>query len=83
MEKTKEIDIIKENPSLSGISGHGSSVSSESPDKQRITRKNKRKNTSEISIKVRESIQVPDNPSKKAKEDSTSDEKKDTSTILK
>ena len=36
IENTKEIDIRKYNSSLSGMSGHGRSVSSESPDKQRI-----------------------------------------------
>ena len=37
------------------------------PDKQRITRKNKIKKTSDTSIKGNEIIQEPDNPSKRAK----------------
>ena len=67
IEKPKEIDIRKENSSLSGMSGHGESLSSITPDKQRIPRKNKRKNTSDTSIKGKESFQEPDSPSKRAK----------------
>ena len=48
--------------------GHGASVSSESPNKQYITCKNKINNNSDTSIKGKESIQVPDNPSKMLKE---------------
>ena len=76
IEKPKEVDIRKDNPSLSSISGHGASVSSEPPYKQRIPCKNKRKNTPETSIKGKESIQEPDNPIKRAKEDSISDVEK-------
>ena len=65
--------IRKYNSSLSGISVHGKSVSSVTPDKQRIPRNNKRKKTSDTSIKVKESIQEPCNPSKGAKEDSIPD----------
>ena len=46
------------------MSGHGESVSSVTLDKQRIPRKNKRKNTSDTLVRGKESIQVPDNPSK-------------------
>ena len=63
----------KDNPSLSGMSGHGASVSGESPDKQHIPCNNKIKNTSDTSIQVKESIQVQENPSKMAKEDSIPD----------
>ena len=67
------------------MSGHGASVSIESPNKQRITHNNKRKNTPETLIKGRETIQVPDKPSKSAKEDSIPDvennNNKNTSTI--
>ena len=49
------------------MSEHGASVSGESPDEQRITCKNKRKNTSDTLIKGKESIQIPDNQSKRAK----------------
>ena len=58
------------------MSWHGASVSSESPDKQRIPHKNKTKNTFDTSIKVKESIQEPENPSKRAKEDSIPDVEK-------
>ena len=85
LKKPKEIDIRKENSSLSGMSGHVASVLCESPDKQRITRKNKRRNTSDTLIKGKESIQVPENPSKRAKENSIPDvekkSKKNPSTI--
>ena len=67
IEKLKEIYIRKENPSLSGMSVHGEIVSSVTPDKQRIPSRNKRKNTEDISIRGKDIIQVPDNPSKRAK----------------
>ena len=51
------------------------SVTTKSPYKQRITCKNKRK-TSETLIKGKESSQYPDNPGKKAKDDSIPDEEK-------
>ena len=41
MEKPKEIDIRKDNSSLSGMSGYGESLSSATLDQQRIPRKNK------------------------------------------
>ena len=44
--KPKEIDIRKDNSSLSGMSVHGESVSSVTPDKQRIPSNKKRKKTS-------------------------------------
>ena len=49
------------------MSGNGESVSSEPPDKQRITHKNKRKNTLESSFKRKEIIQEIDNRSKRSK----------------
>ena len=58
------------------MSGHGASVSGESPDKQRIPRKNKIRRTLDTSIKGKEIIQVPDNPSKSAKEDNIPDVEK-------
>ena len=63
--KSKEIDISKDDSSLSCMSGHGASVSGESTDKQLILRKNKRKHTLDTSIKRKEIIQVQDNPSKR------------------
>ena len=53
--------------------GHGSSVSSKSPDKQLIPCKNKINNTSDTQIKGKESIQELDNPSKTSKQDSIPD----------
>ena len=67
------------------MSGHGENLSSVTPDKQRIPRNNKIKNTSDALIKRIESIKEPDNPSKREKEDSTPDVEnnnpKNTSTI--
>ena len=40
IEKSKEIDIRKYNPNISGVSGYGESVSNVTPDKQCIPRKN-------------------------------------------
>ena len=73
IEKPKEIDISKDNSSLSLLSRHGASVSSESRDKQRIPCRNKVNNTPDTFIKAKEIIQIPDNPSKSVKEDSTPD----------
>ena len=58
------------------MSGHGASVSSESPDKQLIPRNNKGNNTLDTLIKGKESIQETYNPSKRAKEDSIPDVEK-------
>ena len=58
------------------MSGHGESVSSVTTDKQRIPRNNKRKKTSKTLITGKESIQEPDNPSKRAKYDSIPDVEK-------
>ena len=52
------------------MSGHEKSVSSVTPDKQHIPRKNKIKKTSETLITGKESIQEPYKPSKREKEDS-------------
>ena len=67
IENPKGIDIRKENSSISGMYGHGGSVSSVTPDKQCITCKNKRNKTSDISIKEKESIKELDKPSKREK----------------
>ena len=58
------------------MSGHGKSLSSVTPDQQRIPLNNKRKKTSDTSITGKEIIQEPYNPSKRAKEDSTPDVEK-------
>ena len=68
IENPKEIDISKYSSSLSGMSGHGESLSSVTPDKQCIARNNKIKKNSDTLITRKESIQEPVNPSKKAKE---------------
>ena len=57
------------------MSRPGASVTNVSPGKQHISCKDKRNKTSETLIKGKESIQQPDNPSKRAKEDSIPDEK--------
>ena len=51
------MDITKDNPSLSDISGHEKSESNITPDKQRIPCKDKRSKTSETSIIGKDSIQ--------------------------
>ena len=56
------------------MSGPGASVMTESTDKQHIPRKNLKK--SEFFIKGKESTQEPENPSKRAKEDSIPYEEK-------
>ena len=48
IEKPKERDIRKDNSSLSGMSGHGKSLSIVKTDKQRIPSKNKGKKLQEI-----------------------------------
>ena len=66
----------KYSPIISVMSGPGSSVTTESPDKQRIPCKYKRKKTSKFFIKGKEIIQEPNNPSKREKENSITDEEK-------
>ena len=56
--------------------GHGEVLSSVTPDQQHITSKNKRKKPSEASITVKESIQEPDKPSKRARKDRIPDVEK-------
>ena len=58
------------------MSRPGAIITTTSPEKERIPRKIKRKKIPENSIKRKESIQVQDNPSKRANEDSIIDEKK-------
>ena len=67
IEQPKEIDFRSDSTSLSGMSGPGESVTSEFLYKKRILRKNKIKKTLDTSIKGKESIQEPENPSKRAK----------------
>ena len=64
-----------DSPSVSSMSKNGSSITTVSPDKERIPREIKRKKISETLIKVKESIQEPDNPIKRVKEDIIIDEK--------
>ena len=75
IEQPKRIDVRSDIPGLSGISGPGASVTGEFPDKQLIHHNNLINNTSKASIKGTETIQEPDNPSKRGKEDSIIDEK--------
>ena len=67
IENPSEIDIWKENLSVSVLSGHGESLSSVTPDQQRIPRKNKIKKISDTLIIRKEPIQEPFNPKKMAK----------------
>ena len=64
-----------DSPSLSTMSRPGASITTVFPDKERIPCNIKSKTISENLVKVKEIIQVPDNPSKRAKEDSIIDEK--------
>ena len=57
------------------MSRPGASITPVSPDKQRIPCKYLKKKNSETLIKGKEIIQEPDNPSKREKEDSITDEK--------
>ena len=57
------------------MSRPGESITTVSPDKQCIPHKYKKKKNSETLIKGKEIIQEPDNPSKREKEDSITDEK--------
>ena len=75
IEQPKEINVISDSPSVSGISRHVSSITTVSPDKERIPCKIKRKKMPDILIKGKDSIQEPENPSKRAKVDSIIDEK--------
>ena len=50
IENPSEIDIHKENLSVSVLSGHGESLSSVTPDILHIPRKNKRKKTPDTLI---------------------------------
>ena len=63
-----------DSPSLSSFSGPGASINTVSPEKELIPCNIKRKKISENLIKEKYSIQVPDNPSKRAKEDGIIDE---------
>ena len=57
----------RDNLSVSIFSGQGESLSSVSTDILRITRKNKRNNTSYTSIIIKQPIKEPVNPRKRAK----------------
>ena len=57
------------------MSRPGASLTNVLLDKQRISRKDKRKKTLETLIKGKEIIQESDNPSKRAEEDSIPDGK--------
>ena len=67
MEKPSEIDIHRDNLSISVLSGQGKSLSSVSPDIICIPCKNKRKKTPDTSIIRTQPIKEPANPRKSAK----------------
>ena len=62
-------------PSVSNMSIPGASIMTVLPEKGRIPRNDKITKISETSIKVKESIQEPDNPSIRATEDIIINEK--------
>ena len=64
IENPSEIHIHKDNLSVSGLSGQGEILSSETLDTLHITRKNKRKKTSVNSIIRKQPIQELVNPRK-------------------
>ena len=69
--KTKKL--TRDNQSLSSAYVLGASITTVSPDGDRIPRKKKKKKNSEISIIVNKITQDPDNLSKKAKVGSSID----------
>ena len=84
-QQPKEIKFRNDNlrsdtPSVSSIPVHGESITTVSPDKERIPFKDKKEKISENLITGNDTTQEPYNPSKKEKVDSIIDEK---NTILK
>ena len=67
-------DLRNDNPSVSSMSVHGASIKNVSPDKDSIPRKIKKQKLLETPITGNKITQEPDNPSKKAKVDSSIDE---------
>ena len=67
IENPSEIDIWKENLSVSVLSGHGESLSSVTPDTLCIPRKNKRKKNPDTLIIRKQPIKEPVNPTKRAR----------------
>ena len=63
IEKPSEIYVCNDNLSLSVLSRHGESLSSVTPDQQRITCNNNKKKTSDTLIMRKKTIQEPVNPS--------------------
>ena len=64
IEKPSEIDICKDDLGVSFLSRHGETLSSETPEQQRIPRKNKKRKTLDTLIIRKECIQEPVNPRK-------------------
>ena len=64
IEKPSEIDVCKDNLSVSVLYGHGEILSSVPPYQQSIPHKNKRKKTSDNLIIRKEPIKEPVNPRK-------------------
>ena len=67
IEKTSEIDIHGGDLTVSILSGHGESLSSETPDILCIPRKNKRKKIPDTSMVIKQPIKEPVKPRKRAK----------------
>ena len=67
IENPLEIQIQKDNLSVSGFSLKGESLSCETPDTLRIPLRNKRKKTPDTSIIRKQPIQEPFNPRKREK----------------
>ena len=75
IKKIRYDKLRSDNPSVSSMSVHGASITTISPDKDRIPKKGEKKKLSEILIIGNEITQEPDNQSKKAKADSSIYEK--------
>ena len=67
--------LISDNGNVSSMSVHRVSITTVLPDRDCPPRKNKKKKLSEISITGNKITQEPDNQSKRAKVDSSIDEK--------
>ena len=76
IEQLKEINVRSDSPGISSMSRPGARIMTVLKDKQRTPCKYKRNKTSEFLITGKESIQEPENPSKRTKEDSIPDVEK-------
>ena len=76
IDKPSEIDIHKENLSVSVLSGQGEILSSVTSDIIFIPRNNKRKKNAGTYVVRKQPIQEPVNPKKRAKENTLTDVEK-------